>query len=156
VDGAEFAELYRKHIGDWEEHLTEPDFKGVIDIPDAQIWETHQQLKRRLIDFVRDRERHRRERLGESPESIRNVNRILDPEILTIGFARRFATYKRGTLLFSDKERLKRLVNDPTRPVQFIFAGKPTLRRGRQSADSEVYRLSREPGLRIDRIWGGL
>jgi starch phosphorylase len=121
----EFAALYRKHLGDWEEHLTEPDFwRGVIDIPDAQLWETHQQLKRRLIDFVRDRERQRRERLGESPESIRRVNRILDPEILTVGFARRFATYKRGALLFSDKERLKRLVNDATRPVQFIFAGK--------------------------------
>ena len=121
----EFAAVYRKHLGDWEEHLTEPDFwRGVIDIPDAQLWETHQQLKRRLIDFVRDRERRRRERLGESPESIRRVNRILDPEILTVGFARRFATYKRGALLFSDKERLKRLVNDATRPVQFIFAGK--------------------------------
>ena len=61
----EFAALYRKHLGDWEEHLTEPDFwRGVIDIPDAQLWETHQQLKRRLIDFVRDRERQRRERLG--------------------------------------------------------------------------------------------
>src|SRR5689334_1023831 len=121
----EFAALYGKHLGDWEEHLTEPDFwRGVIDIPDAQLWETHQQLKRRLIDFVRDRERQRRERLGESPESIRRVNRILDPEILTVGFARRFATYKRGALLFSDKERLKRLVNDATRPVQFIFAGK--------------------------------
>src|SRR4051795_7313345 len=121
----EFAALYRKHLGDWEEHLSEPDFwRGVIDIPDAQLWDTHQQLKRRLIDFARDRERQRRERLGESPESIRNVNRILDPEILTIGFARRFATYKRGALLFSDKERLKKLLNDTTRPVQFIFAGK--------------------------------
>src|SRR6201997_1332884 len=145
----EFAALYRKHLGDWEEHLTEPDFwRGVIDIHDAQLWETHQQLKRRLIDFIRDRERHRRERLGESPESIRNVNRILDPEILTIGFARRFATYKRATLLFSDKERLKRLVNDPTRPVQFIFAGKAHPRdEAGKALIQEVYKLSREPGL---------
>src|SRR5437762_5128023 len=121
----EFAALYRKHLGDWEEHLTEPEFwRGVIDIPDAQLWETHQKLKLRLIEFVRDRVRRRLERVGESPEVIRRVNRILDPEILTIGFARRFATYKRGTLLFSDKERLKRLLNDTTRPVQFIFAGK--------------------------------
>src|SRR5213596_4122449 len=121
----EFAALYRKHLGAWEEHLTEPDFwRGVIDIPDAQLWETHQKLKLRLIEFVRERERRRRERMGESLESIRKVNRILDPEILTVGFARRFATYKRATLLFSDKERLKRLLNDPTRPVQFIFAGK--------------------------------
>src|SRR3954465_10075299 len=145
----EFAALYRRHLGDWEEHLTEPDFwRGVIDIPDAQLWETHQQLKRRLIDFVRDRERQRRERLGESPESIRRVNRILDPEILTIGFARRFATYKRGALLFSDKERLKRLVNDTTRPVQFIFAGKAHPRdEAGKAIIQEVYKFSREAGL---------
>ena len=145
----EFAALYRKHLGNWEEHLTEPDFwRGVIDIPGAQLWETHQQLKRRLIDFVRDRERQRRERIGESPESIRRVNRILDPEILTVGFARRFATYKRGALLFSDKERLKRLVNDPTRPVQFIFAGKAHPRdEAGKALIQEVYKFSREPGL---------
>src|SRR5712691_6162781 len=123
----EFAAVYRKHLGDWEEH---------------------QQLKRRLIDFVRDRERQRRERLGESPESIRRINRILDPEILTIGFARRFATYKRGTLVFSDKERLKRLLNDPTRPVKLVFAGKAHPRdEAGKALMQEVYRLSREPGL---------
>ena len=145
----EFAALYRKHVGDWEEHLTEPEFwRGVIDIPDAQLWETHQHLKRRLIDFVRDREQQRRERLGESPESIRKVNRILDAEILTIGFARRFATYKRGTLLFSDKERMKRLVSDTTRPVQFIFAGKSHPRdEGGKALIQEVYKFSREAGL---------
>jgi starch phosphorylase len=145
----EFAALYRKHLGDWEEHLTEPEFwRGVIDIPDAQLWETHQQLKRRLIDFVRDRERQRRERLGESPESIRSVNRILDPETLTVGFARRFASYKRGRLLFSDKERLKRLVNDAMRPVQFVFAGKAHPRdEAGKALIQEVYKFSREPGL---------
>ena len=145
----EFAALYRKHLGAWEEHLTEPEFwRGVIDIPDAQLWETHQKLKRRLIDFVRDRERQRRERMGESPEFIRKVNRILDPETLTIGFARRFATYKRGKLLFSDKERLKRLVNDTTRPVQFIFAGKAHPRdEAGKALIQEVYKFSREPGL---------
>src|ERR1043166_2401969 len=144
----EFAALYRKHLGNWEEHLTEPDFwRGVIDIPGAQLWETHQQLKRRLIDFVRDRERQRRERIGESPESIRRVNRILDPEILTVGFARRFATYKRGALLFSDKERLKRLVNDPTRPVQFVFAGKSHPQdEGGKALIQQVYKFSRERG----------
>src|SRR5213596_1700412 len=145
----EFAALYRKHLGAWEEHLTEPEFwRGVIDIPDAQLWEPNPKLKRRLIDFVRDRERQRRERMGESPEVIRKVNRVLDPEILTIGFARRFATYKRGTLLFSDKERLKRLANDPTRPVQFIFAGKAHPRdEAGKALIQEVYKLSREPGL---------
>jgi len=145
----EFAALYRKHLGTWEEHLTEPEFwRGVFDIPDAQLWDTHQRLKLRLIEFVRDRERRRRERMGESPESIRRVNRILDPEILTIGFARRFATYKRATLLFSDKERLKRLLNDATRPVQCIFAGKAHPRdEAGKALIQEVYRFSHEAGL---------
>jgi glycogen phosphorylase len=144
----EFSALYRKYLGEWEEHITEPDFwRGVIDIPDAQLWETHQQLKHRLVEFVRERVRIRRERIGDSPEAIRNVNRILDPEVLTIGFARRFATYKRGALLFSDKERLKRLLNDTTRPVQFIFAGKAHPRdEGGRALIQEVYRFSREAG----------
>ncbi len=89
----EFSALYRKHLGAWEEHLTEPEFwRGVIDIPDAQLWETHQQLKLRLIEFVRERVRRQRERLGESPESIRRVNRLLDPEVLTIHFRRQSAS----------------------------------------------------------------
>jgi glycogen phosphorylase len=144
----EFEALYRKHLGPWEEHLTEPEFwRGVIDIPDAQLWETHQKLKLRLIEFVRERVRLRGQRVGESPEAIRKVNRILDPEILTIGFARRFATYKRGALLFSDKERLGRLLNDATRPVQFIFAGKAHPRdEAGKALIQEVYKFSREVG----------
>src|SRR6202035_141995 len=107
----------------------------------------HRELKHRLLEFVRERVRTRRERIGDSPEAIRNVNRILDPEVLTIGFARRFATYKRGALLFSDKERLKRMLNDTTRPVQFIFAGKAHPRDDAGKAlIQEVYKFSREAG----------
>jgi glycogen phosphorylase len=144
----EFAALYQKHFGDWEEHITEPDFwRRVTDIPDVELWDTHQYLKRRLVEFVRERVRMRRERIGDSPEAIRNVSQILDPEILTIGFARRFATYKRGALLFSDKERLKRLLNDTTRPVQFIFAGKAHPRdEGGRALIQEVYKFSRTAG----------
>ncbi|MDQ2824882.1 MAG: alpha-glucan family phosphorylase [Verrucomicrobiota bacterium] len=145
----EFSALYRKYLGEWEEHLTEEDFwRRVMDIPDAQLWDTHQKLKLRLVEFVRERVRVQRERVGESPQSIRNVNRILDPEILTIGFARRFATYKRGALLFKDKERLKKLLNDTTRPVQFIFAGKAHPRdEGGKALIKEVYEFSREAGI---------
>jgi starch phosphorylase len=145
----EFSALYQKHLGDWEEHITDENFwRRVIDIPDAQLWDTHQKLKLRLVEFVRERVRMRRERIGDSPEAIRNVSRILDPEILTIGFARRFATYKRGALLFSDKERLKRLLNDTTRPVQFIFAGKAHPRdEGGKALIQEVYKFSREAGI---------
>ena len=145
----EFSALYRKYLRDWEEHLTEPDFwRGVIDIPDTQLWETHQKLKLRLVEFVRERIRMRRERVGESPEALRSANQILDPEILTIGFARRFATYKRGALLFSNKERLHRLLNDTTRPVQFIFAGKAHPRdEAGKALIQEVYKFSRQAGL---------
>src|ERR1700719_4282223 len=144
----EFSALYERYLGDWEEHLTDPDFwRRVADIPGAQLWETHQKLKLRLIEFVRDRVRLARERSGESPESIRGANRILDPEILTIGFARPVATYKRGALLFSDQERLKRLLNDETRPVQFIFAGKAHPQdEGGKALIQQVYKFSRQHG----------
>src|SRR6266581_1646299 len=144
----EFLELYNKYLGDWEENLTNEDFwRRVIDIPDAILWEAHQKLKFRLVQFVRDRVKAQRERIGESPESIRAANRILDPEILTIGFARRFATYKRGALLFTDKDRLHKLLNDSTRPVQFIFAGKAHPRdEDGKALIQEVYKFSRESG----------
>jgi starch phosphorylase len=143
----EFSAIYDKYLGNWEDNLTNEDFwRRVIDIPDTVLWETHQKLKLRLVQFVRERVRKQRERLGESPESIRAANRLLDPEILTIGFARRFATYKRGLLLFSDKERLKRLLKDSSRPVQFVFAGKSHPRdEGGKALIQEVYKLSREP-----------
>ncbi|MGB8356782.1 MAG: alpha-glucan family phosphorylase [Chthoniobacteraceae bacterium] len=143
----EFAAIYDKYLPGWEEKLMEPDFwRGVIDIPDAVLWETHQALKHRLVDFVRARVRARRERHGETPEYIRKVSTLLDPEILTIGFARRFATYKRATLLFSDPERLHKLINNTERPVQFIFAGKahPKDEPGKKFIQ-EVYKYSRMP-----------
>ena len=115
----EFSALYDQYLPNWEEHLMEPDFwRAVYDIPDEVLWDTHQLLKKRLVDFARNRIRHQRERLGESPEKIRATNRLLNPEVLTIGFARRFATYKRAGLVFSDVERLLAL------PVQIIVAGK--------------------------------
>jgi len=145
----EFSALYTRYLGDWEEHLTDADFwRRVSDIPDTQLWETHQKLKLRLVEFVRERVRLARARLGESPESIRSANRILDPEILTIGFARRFATYKRGVLLFSERERLHRLLTNTTRPVQFIFAGKSHPRdEGGKALIQQVYKFSREADL---------
>ncbi len=149
----EFAALYDKYLPDWEEHLTEPDFwRGVFDIPDEELWTTHQKLKNRLVEFVRSRVRKQRERLGESPEELRHVNRLLNPEVLTIGFARRFATYKRATLLFSDPARLLKLMSNTERPVQFVFAGKahPKDEPGKGFIQ-EVYKFSRMPEFR-DRI----
>ena len=146
----EFHRIYDRYLGpSWEEHLTDPEYwRRVMDIPDEVLWETHQLLKHRLIDFIRGRLRVQRTRIGESPEQLRKINGILNPEILTIGFARRFATYKRGTLLFSQKERLMRLLHHPERPVQFIFAGKahPKDEPGKRFIQ-DVYHASREAGL---------
>lgn len=145
----EFEALYSKYLPEWQENLTDPEYwRGVIEIPDEELWNTHQLLKRRLVDMVRQRVRIQRERNGEAPERIRSVNQLLDPEILTIGFARRFATYKRGTLLFSDMERLKKLLTNPERPVQFVFAGKAHPKdEGGKRLIQEVYKWSRDAGV---------
>jgi starch phosphorylase len=143
----EFAELYDRYLPGWEERLTEVEFwRGVYDIPDESIWSVHQALKLRLIEFVRERVRLQRQRLGESPEKQRAASRLLNPEVLTIGFARRFATYKRATLLFSDPERLMRLMDNQERPVQFVFAGKahPKDEPGKRFIQ-EVYKFTRMP-----------
>lgn len=143
----EFGALYDKYLPDWEENLTRPDFwRRVLDIPDEEMWLTHQRLKARLIDFVRERVRNQRTRLGESPEAVRHVSRLLNPEVLTIGFARRFATYKRATLLFADPDRLHKLLVNTERPVQFVFAGKahPKDEPGKQFIQ-KVYQFTRMP-----------
>ncbi len=143
----EFMDLYTQYLGaDWEEHLTDVDYwLRVNRIPDEVLWETHQKLKARLIDFTRNRVRIQRERLGESPTQVRQVNQILNPEILTIGFARRFATYKRGSLLFGQPERLLKLLNNTERPVQFVFAGKAHPKdEGGKKVIQEVYKHTRD------------
>jgi starch phosphorylase len=95
----------------------------VDDIDDGELWETHQYLKMRLIRFVRRRLRIQSERLGQK-DLLRQIDHILDPDVLTIGCARRFATYKRGDLIISQLDRMTKLINDTRRPIQIIFAGK--------------------------------
>jgi starch phosphorylase len=119
-------DLYDRNLGpDWERRSGEPEvWAGIAGVDDAELWETHQVLKGRLLDFVRRRAARQCERRGEPPEAVEEARVALSPEALTIGFARRFATYKRSTLLLRDVERLARLVGDPLAPVQLIFAGK--------------------------------
>ena len=88
------------------------------------MWETHYSLKNMLLQFVRRRVSRQCRRRGESDEAVERARNLLDPNVLTIGFARRFATYKRADLILSDIERLCGLLNDPQRPIQIIFAGK--------------------------------
>ncbi len=93
-------------------------------IPDEELWRTHERRRERLVAFARQRLRCQLEARGAPPSEQSAAAGVLDPEALTIGFARRFATYKRATLLLRDPDRLIRLLNDPNHPVQFIFAGK--------------------------------
>lgn len=113
-------------------------------IDDARLWEAHQRQKLELAFFARGRLRGQFARHGESPDALEAVTQTLDPDVLTIGFARRFATYKRAALLFTDEERLARLVRDPERPLQIVFAGKahPADRPG-QRVIQEIFGKSR-------------
>ena len=114
-------DLFERHSGGraWRASVEDPSaWSFVSEIPDEELWNTHSAVKRETTEFLNDRLRRQRERNSEAPA------RELDPEALTIGFARRFATYKRATLLLSDVERLRRTAANADRPVQFIFAGK--------------------------------
>jgi starch phosphorylase len=118
--------LYDRHLGaGWHEHSGEARiWEGIENVDDGELWETHLSLKSRLLEFVRQRAVEQAKRRGESPEMLQRLERVLSPDALTIGFARRFATYKRANLILADIEKLALMVNDPKRPVQFVFAGK--------------------------------
>ena len=118
--------LYDKHLGTgWHQRSSEAKiWLGIENVDDGELWETHLSLKSQLIDFVRRRAVEQAARRGESPDVLQRLERVLSPDALTIGFARRFATYKRANLILTDIERLASMVNDPNRPVQFVFAGK--------------------------------
>jgi starch phosphorylase len=118
--------LYDRHLGTgWHEHSAEAKiWEGIENVDDGELWETHLHLKARLLDFVRQRAVDQAKYRGESPEVLQKLGRVLSPDALTIGFARRFATYKRADLILSDISKLASMVNDAKRPVQFVFAGK--------------------------------
>jgi len=123
----EVNELYRRYLdNDWGKYVDDQEFWNthIDNIPDAELWKTHMQRKEDLITYSRNRLKQQHLRLGEGSLQIAEFDRVLDPKAFTIGFARRFATYKRATLIFRDIERLKRILNNPQRPVQIIFAGK--------------------------------
>ncbi len=143
----EMNHLYEEHLGvAYQCSLTRPDmWTKIQDVSSAEIWETKQVLKARMMRFIRKRAADMRERLG-LPEIIPAP---LDPEALTIGFARRFVPYKRPDLLFSDLDRLDRLVNDPGRPVNLIFAGRahPADNAGK-GLIQKVVRITEDPRFR--------
>ncbi len=122
----DMAGLFSRYLGPrWIERPDDHSVWERIDrIPDEELWRTHERRRERLVAVARERLRRQLERRGAAPKEAAEATEVLHPEALTIGFARRFATYKRATLLFTDPERLSRILNQPDRLVQIIFAGK--------------------------------
>jgi starch phosphorylase len=122
----QMRQVYDRHFGpDWPQRSGEPGFWEAIDgVDDGELWETHQTLKIQLINLARRRAAQAAQRRGEPAEVVSQLQRALSLDALTIGFARRFATYKRANLVLSDLEAVASLVNHPQTPIQLVFAGK--------------------------------
>jgi starch phosphorylase len=122
----DMAGLFTRYLGPrWREDPGDYAlWSRIHHIPDEELWRTHERRRERLVAFARHRLRSQLAAVGAPPAEVAQADEILDPEALTIGFARRFATYKRATLLLRNPERLLRLLNEKNRPVQLIFAGK--------------------------------
>ncbi|MFA7674604.1 MAG: alpha-glucan family phosphorylase [Endomicrobiia bacterium] len=152
----EFAGLFQRYLGDsWiDEPADQTVWERVADIPDAEIWRSHERRKERLVSFARSRLKNQLERRGLSKHIIRYADEVLDPEALTIGFARRFATYKRGNLIFRDLERIKRILLNKDMPVQIIIAGKahPKDDKGKEIIKS-IIALTANPELRYKIVF---
>jgi starch phosphorylase len=147
----EIWQLYDRYLGiQWEDRPTDHSiWKRVENIPNAELWRTHERRRERLVVFARNRLRMQLQRRGAPPSEIARAEEVLDPETLTIGFARRFATYKRGNLIFRNLERLISIIGDKDRPVQFVFAGKAHPRdHGGKELIAEIIHTCRRPELR--------
>lgn len=144
----EFKALFRRHFGpDWRDRQEDPAmWERARDLPYDAVWEAHLACKRRLLGVIRERSRERWTDEGSEPRQTVASGTLLDPEALTLGFARRFATYKRADLILRDPERLRGLLLDPWRPVQLVFAGKahPADTLG-QELLARVYRAAADP-----------
>jgi len=146
----DLAGIYDQYLQpDWREGHVEPKvWDQIAEIPDSELWEAHRRRKRRLVAFVRDRASSSALERNAPATEVRRLQEILDPEAFTIGFARRFATYKRATLIFRDLERLKRILTDPKMPVQIVIAGKAhPLDVPGKSFIREIVQFSRDPDL---------
>ncbi|WP_164102425.1 alpha-glucan family phosphorylase [Candidatus Laterigemmans baculatus] len=122
----QMAQLFDKHFpAGWKSRMASPEIWQAINTVDpGELWETHNALKNLLLSFVRRRVSRQCRRRGESDAMIEAARNVLDPQALTIGFGRRFATYKRANLVFNELERIGELLSDSDRPVQLIYAGK--------------------------------
>jgi starch phosphorylase len=147
---SDLSSLYDQYLQpDWRERHADPQtWELVRDIPDRELLEVLRRRRRQLITFVRERQTACSMQRKASATELRRAGEVLDPDALTIGFARRFATYKRATLLFRDVARLKRILTNPKMPVQVVIAGKahPKDHPGK-SFIREIVQLSRDPEL---------
>jgi starch phosphorylase len=147
----DMAQLFDRYMGiSYDSRPSEAAmWKRVENIPDAELWRTHERRRERLVAFARGRLKHQLKNRAALPAEIARADEVLDPEALTIGFARRFATYKRGTLIFRNLERLSALLNNKDRPVQFIFSGKAHPKdHGGKELIAEILQFARRPELR--------
>lgn len=152
----DLADLYDRYLGPgW---VDSPDdqsiWRRVDEVPDTELWRTHGRRRERLVSFARRRLHRQHKARGATATELRECLEVLDPEVLTIGFARRFATYKRGGLLLRDPERLRRLLLHPETPVQMIVAGKahPADHSGKQII-RELFQFAQQPEIRRRMIF---
>jgi starch phosphorylase len=142
--------LDRYLSGKWMTDPTDQSvWEGVNQIPDEELWRAHERCRERLVGYVRSSLREQLSRRGASYDEVQMADEVLDPEALTIGFARRFATYKRGALIMRDPDRLLRLIEDTKRPIQFVFAGKahPADHEGKELIKT-IVNFARNPAVR--------
>lgn len=144
----EWKELYVKHFGKdfMNDQSNEKIWEKIYEVPDAEVWATRCKLKMKLIEYIRDRFRESWLKNQGDPSRVVSLLDKINPNALLIGFARRFATYKRAHLLFSDLDRLAKIVNNPDYPVQFLFAGKAHPADGAgQGLIKKIYEISQRP-----------
>ena len=146
---ADLASLYDRYLGpSWHENpADETIWKAVEHIPDTELWRTHERRRERLVAFARKRLREQLAKRGAGASDLAVAEEVLDPEVLTIGFARRFATYKRADLIFQDIDRLAEMVTHEHRRVQIIFAGKahPRDNPGKEMIRKVIHTARKDP-----------
>ncbi len=153
---SEVAHLFDQYLGpQWaEDPLNQTAWRRVDLIPDAELWRSHERLRERLVAFCRRRLKLQLIARGAPPAEIDAADEVLDPEALTLGFARRFATYKRATLLMRDIDRLSKVLMDSEKPVQLIIAGKahPKDEAGKELI-KRIVQVSKRPNLRTRLVF---
>jgi starch phosphorylase len=147
----DMSQVFDRYLGaGWGERPDQAQmWKRVESIPDAELWRTHERRRDRLVAFARARLKRQLKFRGAPPAEVARAEEVLDPEALTLGFARRFATYKRGNLLFRNVERLAAIINNKERPVQIVYAGKAHPRdHGGKELIAEILQFARRPEFR--------